>query len=239
MATNHFSFSELVMACLNVIGSSRLCSLLHHRLLLSFSTNHRRVECLDGSAPTDADFDPEPDPKSGSSFDDPDPDPDYDDDDPDPDYDDDDLDPDPDYDDDDPDDDDPDLDYHDDDLDPDSEDDPDPYSDDDTNPEFFSDSDPDPDFDSDSGPDSGSDFDPNSYSTYRGQCNMTNNGTGYGFHTSNKIDSKSWIIDSGATSHMTFDPDDFLNTTQPGRTCIANANGVTYPVTGAGTDIHT
>ncbi|CAL2264786.1 unnamed protein product [Prunus armeniaca] len=69
----------------------------------------------------------------------------------------------------------------------------------------------------------------------RGQRNMTSNGTGYGFHTSAKIDSKSWIIDSGATDHMTFDPDDFLNTTQPRRTCIANANGVTYPVTGAGT----
>ncbi|VVA34469.1 PREDICTED: Retrovirus-related Pol poly from transposon TNT 1-94, partial [Prunus dulcis] len=53
------------------------------------------------------------------------------------------------------------------------------------------------------------------------------------------IDSRSWIIDSGATDHMTFDPDDFLNTTQPRRTCIANANGVTYPVTGAGIDIHT
>ncbi|CAL2227071.1 unnamed protein product [Prunus armeniaca] len=73
----------------------------------------------------------------------------------------------------------------------------------------------------------------------RGQRNTTNNGTGYGFHTSAKIDSRSWIIDSGATDHMTFDPDDFLNTTQPRRTCIANANGVTYPVTGAGTDIHT
>ncbi|CAL9016092.1 unnamed protein product, partial [Prunus brigantina] len=69
----------------------------------------------------------------------------------------------------------------------------------------------------------------------RGQCNTTSNGTGYGFHTSAKIDSKGWIIDSGATDHMTFDPDDFLNTTQPRRTCIANANGVTYPVTGAGT----
>ncbi|BBH08684.1 ABC-2 type transporter family protein [Prunus dulcis] len=68
---------------------------------------------------------------------------------------------------------------------------------------------------------------------------MTSNGTGYGFHTSDKIDSRSWIIDSGATDHMTFDPDDFLNTTQPRRTCIANANGVTYPVTGAGTDINT
>ncbi|CAL2226894.1 unnamed protein product [Prunus armeniaca] len=67
----------------------------------------------------------------------------------------------------------------------------------------------------------------------RGQRNMTNNGTDYGFHTFAKIDSRSWIIDSGATDHMTFDPDDFLNTTQPRRTCIANANGVTYP------DIHT
>ncbi|KAI5351215.1 hypothetical protein L3X38_004106 [Prunus dulcis] len=53
------------------------------------------------------------------------------------------------------------------------------------------------------------------------------------------IDSRSCIIESGATDHMTFDPDDFLNTTQPRRTCIANANGVTYPVTGASIDIHT
>ena len=44
-----------------------------------------------------------------------------------------------------------------------------------------------------------------------------------------------WIIDSEATDHMTFDPNDFSNTTQPRRTCIANANGATYPVTGAGT----
>ncbi|CAL8151472.1 unnamed protein product [Prunus armeniaca] len=34
---------------------------------------------------------------------------------------------------------------------------------------------------------------------------------------------------------MTFDPDDFLNTTQPRRTYITNANDVTYPVTGADT----
>ncbi|CAL2271983.1 unnamed protein product [Prunus armeniaca] len=60
------------------------------------------------------------------------------------------------------------------------------------------------------------------------QCNTTSNGTGYGFHTSDKID-------SSATDHMTFDPDDFLNTTQPRRTCIANANGITYLVTGANT----
>ncbi|CAL8114281.1 unnamed protein product [Prunus armeniaca] len=31
----------------------------------------------------------------------------------------------------------------------------------------------------------------------RGQCNTTSNGTGYGFHTSAKIDSRGWIIDSG------------------------------------------
>ena len=44
-----------------------------------------------------------------------------------------------------------------------------------------------------------------------------------------------WIIDSGATDHMNFDPHDFSHITQPKRTCIANANGVQYPVTGAGT----
>ncbi|KAL6333388.1 hypothetical protein AAG906_028573 [Vitis piasezkii] len=37
------------------------------------------------------------------------------------------------------------------------------------------------------------------------------------------------------TNHMIFDPNDFSNTTQPMRTCIANANGATYPITGAGT----
>ena len=44
-----------------------------------------------------------------------------------------------------------------------------------------------------------------------------------------------WIIDSRATDHMIFDPNDFSNITQPMRTCIANANGTTYPVTGVGT----
>ena len=34
---------------------------------------------------------------------------------------------------------------------------------------------------------------------------------------------------------MTFNSDDFIEVTQPRRTDIANANGVTYPVTGAGT----
>ncbi|KAI5353010.1 hypothetical protein L3X38_005902 [Prunus dulcis] len=73
----------------------------------------------------------------------------------------------------------------------------------------------------------------------RTQRNRTSNGTSYGFHTSDKIDFRNWIIDSSAIDHVTFDPDDFLNTTQPRRTCIANANGVTYSVTGADTDTHT
>ncbi|CAL2278311.1 unnamed protein product [Prunus armeniaca] len=119
----------------------------------SFSTNHSRVECPDGSAPTYANFGPESDPESGSYFDNPDPDLNYDNDDPN----------------------------------SDSDNDPDPHSDDDP--------DPDPEF----------------------------------------IDFMGWIIDSGGTDHMTFDPHDFLNTTQPRQTCIANVNGVTYPVTGAGT----
>ena len=35
--------------------------------------------------------------------------------------------------------------------------------------------------------------------------------------------------------HMTFDPNDFSYMTQPRRTCISNANGITYPIIGAGT----
>ena len=45
-----------------------------------------------------------------------------------------------------------------------------------------------------------------------------------------------WIIDSRAIDHMTFDSNDFSHITQP-RPCISNANGVTYPVIGAGTVI--
>jgi hypothetical protein len=48
-------------------------------------------------------------------------------------------------------------------------------------------------------------------------------------------DKSSWILDSGATDHMTFDENDFSKTSQPQRTCIANANGVISLVTGAGT----
>lgn len=57
----------------------------------------------------------------------------------------------------------------------------------------------------------------------------------YIFLTSYMSESTKWIIDSGATDHMTFDPNDFMSTTSPRRTNIANANNVTYPLTGAGT----
>ncbi|KAL5833543.1 hypothetical protein ACOSQ3_017217 [Xanthoceras sorbifolium] len=55
----------------------------------------------------------------------------------------------------------------------------------------------------------------------------------------NHRDDRVWIIDSGATDHMTFDPNDFSQTTPPRRNRIGNANGVTYPVIGDGTDILT
>ena len=52
---------------------------------------------------------------------------------------------------------------------------------------------------------------------------------------SNQDDYSGWVVDSGATDHMTFCSADFVKITRPRRTNIANANGVTYPVTGAGT----
>ncbi|KAG5563641.1 hypothetical protein RHGRI_006177 [Rhododendron griersonianum] len=58
---------------------------------------------------------------------------------------------------------------------------------------------------------------------------------GYALLSSNQNDYNGWIIDSGATDHMTFNSNEFIQITQPRRTSIANANGVTYPVTGAGT----
>lgn len=54
------------------------------------------------------------------------------------------------------------------------------------------------------------------------------------FCSSTTLNDGAWIIDSEATNHIAFDPNDFSNTTQPRRTCIANANRATYPVTGAG-----
>ncbi|KMY84941.1 hypothetical protein BUMB_04206 [Candidatus Paraburkholderia calva] len=43
-----------------------------------------------------------------------------------------------------------------------------------------------------------------------------------------------WIVDSGATDHMTYNRWDFLESSHPQRSHITNANGGVYPVTGAG-----
>ncbi|CAL2237427.1 unnamed protein product [Prunus armeniaca] len=43
------------------------------------------------------------------------------------------------------------------------------------------------------------------------------------------------IIDSGASNHMTFDSTNLKTRTTPSLTSMANANGQSYPVTGAGT----
>ena len=64
---------------------------------------------------------------------------------------------------------------------------------------------------------------------------ITPGNCGQALCSSNSLDANTWIIDSGATDHMTFDPSDFSHSTPPRRTCISNANGVAYPVTGAGT----
>ena len=55
---------------------------------------------------------------------------------------------------------------------------------------------------------------------------------GHALLSSNQSDHSGWIIDSGATDHMTFDSTEFIKVTQPRRTSIANVNGVTYPDTG-------
>lgn len=64
----------------------------------------------------------------------------------------------------------------------------------------------------------------------------TSDGSGIGSaYFANTNDSCSgWIVDSGATDHMTFTAADFGVSTPPQRTNIVNANGATYPVTGAG-----
>ncbi|KAJ8631884.1 hypothetical protein MRB53_025220 [Persea americana] len=61
----------------------------------------------------------------------------------------------------------------------------------------------------------------------------------HALHISPQTDDDKWILDSGATDHMTFDSNDLSHTTPPRRSHVANANGVTYPVTGAETDILT
>ena len=44
-----------------------------------------------------------------------------------------------------------------------------------------------------------------------------------------------WILDSGATDHMTYDKTLFQSMTRPYRKCVATANGSTAAVVGAGT----
>ena len=58
---------------------------------------------------------------------------------------------------------------------------------------------------------------------------------GYALLSSIQNGDNGWIINSGVTNHMTFNSDDFIEVTQLRRTDIANANGVTYPVTRART----
>ena len=58
---------------------------------------------------------------------------------------------------------------------------------------------------------------------------------GYVFNMNHDATPSGWIIDSGATDHMTYDPTDLAYDTVPLRRNITNANGVTSPVTGAGT----
>ncbi|CAL8134517.1 unnamed protein product [Prunus armeniaca] len=52
------------------------------------------------------------------------------------------------------------------------------------------------------------------------------------FHTSSK--NSAWIIDSGATNHMTFDPDQLINRKSSTPLVVSNANGTPYPVVGEG-----
>ena len=52
------------------------------------------------------------------------------------------------------------------------------------------------------------------------------------FSSHQEADSSTWILDSGATNHMTFNSNDFSHTSPP-RISIANANGVVSYITGA------
>ena len=54
-------------------------------------------------------------------------------------------------------------------------------------------------------------------------------------HGSTRSECNLWILDSGATDHMTFDAQDFCQHTVPKRTSIGNVNGTISSVQGAGT----
>ena len=60
----------------------------------------------------------------------------------------------------------------------------------------------------------------------------------YAFNMNNCDTQSSWIIDSGALDHMTYDPTDLACDIVPLRRNITNSNGVTSPVIGAST-VHT
>ncbi|KAM1679254.1 hypothetical protein ACFX1R_041088 [Malus domestica] len=62
---------------------------------------------------------------------------------------------------------------------------------------------------------------------------------GYAFNMNNCDTWSGWIIDFGATDHMTYDPTDLACDTVHLRRNITNANDVISPVTSAGTDILT
>jgi hypothetical protein len=46
-----------------------------------------------------------------------------------------------------------------------------------------------------------------------------------------------WVIESGATDHMTFSKSDMINLRKPTQDGIINANGIEYPVQNTG-DVH-
>lgn len=52
--------------------------------------------------------------------------------------------------------------------------------------------------------------------------------------TQQDVQSEMWLLDSGATDHMTFTATDFSQISLPQHSSIANANGVMSPVTEAG-----
>ena len=66
------------------------------------------------------------------------------------------------------------------------------------------------------------------------ECQKGQGNTGCGLFSSKQDPSTSWIIYYGASDHMTFDPRDLQEKYSPKRSQISNANGVIYPVTGAG-----
>ncbi|CAL9011096.1 unnamed protein product, partial [Prunus brigantina] len=55
---------------------------------------------------------------------------------------------------------------------------------------------------------------------------------GYVLHSSSK--KHTWVIDTGATDHMTFDPGQIISHTPPSQSVVSNANGTPSPVIGEG-----